>query len=449
MCQASWWHEYMYYGNQLAWISPARIYGLLLLEHHMPASHANLPKPPVSRVAPHTEQAWLNLQDNLSKALLPDGGNVEGVSYFTYTIRQAFLCAVLYARARGVELRSLIAPAILRTDRLAEMLYSTDDHQDMILSADAMFPVSEGLAFLAWLMPQSHWVTIYRKSLRRAGAAPMLLPLRLDREIPAEGPALSAVCDMPDTGMMCSVRRHRGELVKLLIMGNPNGGDHQHEDKGSFVLEFAGDSFSMDFGVLDYANPVTDLLKQAQRHTMLTPWDDAVRPKPANPIYQDIRPVGTGDAVQFKATLDVTAGWDGWFTKWQRTWDSPTPDHFVITDDWAVAQGKGVEFHWVTRLPMRREGDKVIIEGKRAYAEITIPAGVEAVIEELTLQDPRRTGVDTVYHGASNRRLNTIAPGSQSLFGWAHAATHPRLTLRQPGRSGRLQVHVHLKLKSA
>ncbi|MBK8857241.1 MAG: heparinase II/III family protein [Opitutaceae bacterium] len=448
MCMASWWWEYTYYGNQLAWISPARIYGLLLLEQTMPAHCAPYPKPEVSRVAPHTDQAWANLQDNLAKCLLPDGGYLEGVSYFTYTARQAFLGATLYARGRGLDPRSLIAPALLRTDRLAEMLYSTDDHQDMILVADAMFPVSEGIAFLAWLMPRSHWVTIYRKSMRRAGSAPMLLPLRLDRDIPAEGPALSPFCDMAETGMMCSVRRHRGEWVKLFIMGNRSGGDHQHEDKGSFVLEFAGDSFAMDFGVLDYANPVTDMLKQAQRHTMLTPWSDAERPRPANPIFADIRPIGSGDATRFHATVDATPGWEGWFSKWQRTWDSPTPDSFVITDEWAVAQGRGVEFHWTTRLPIRREGDRIIIEGSRARAELLIPAGVEVVLEELKLLDPRRRSVDTVYHGASNRRLDSVAAQQHgSLFGWNHAPTQPRLTLRQPGRSGTLRVEVKLVLK--
>jgi hypothetical protein len=41
------------------------------------------------------------------------------------------------------------------------------------------------------------------------------------------------------------------------------------------------------------------------------------------------------------------------------------PDQIVITDEWAVAQGKGAVFHWTTALPMRREGDKVIVEGRR------------------------------------------------------------------------------------
>ncbi len=448
LCQASWWWEYMYYGNQLAWITPARIYSLLLLEQTMPARLGHYPKPETSRIAAHTDRAWADLQDNLAQCLLPDGGYLEGVSYFTYTARQAFLCATLYARGRGLDPRTLIAPALLRTDRLAEMLYSTDDRQDMLLVADSMFPVSEGLAFLAWLMPQSHWVTVYRKSLRRAGAASMLLPMRLDREIPAAGPALSPFLEMTDLGYMASVRRLGPELVKLFILGNKGGGDHQHEDKGSFILEFAGDSFALDFGVLDYANPVTTMLKHAERHTMLIPWSDDARPAPANPIFADIKPEGSGDATRFHATLDATPGWEGWFTRWQRTWDSPAPDTFVITDEWAVAQGRGVNFLWTTHLPMRREGDRIIIEGRRARAELQIPPGVEAVLDELPLQDPRRTRVDNVYHGASNRLLDSVAAQAHgSLFGWSHAATQPRLILKQAGRSGTLRVAVRFSLK--
>ena len=187
----------------------------------------------------------------------------------------------------------------------------------------------------------------------------------------------------------------------------------------------------------------------AQRHCMLTPWSDTERPHPANPIHADIKPRGEGDATRFHATMDLAAGWEGQFECWQRTWDSPHPGVLVITDDWAVAQGRGAVFHWTTRLPIRREGDRLVIEGRRARAEIRIPAGVETLIEELPLQDPRRTRAETVYHGASNRRQDSIQPNDQvgSLFGWQHAATQPRFTFRQSGRSGTLRVEVTLSLR--
>ncbi|MDB6126142.1 MAG: hypothetical protein JWM35_38 [Verrucomicrobia bacterium] len=435
MCHASWWWEYMYHTNQLAWISPARLYGLLVLEQTMPVRHEHYPKPEKSRVVPHTDIAWDNLQDNLGKCLLADGGYVEGATYFTWVARQAAFCALLYARGRGQDARTLAPQSLFRTDRLAEMLYSTDDGQDMLLTGDACFAFGEGLAFLAWLMPQSHWVTIYRKSLRRAGAPSMLLALRLDREIPAEGPALAPFLEMADLGYMASVRKLGPELVKLFILGNKAGGDHQHEDKGSFILECAGDSFAFDFGVGvgDYANPVTDLLKQCQRHNMLTPWSDDERPKPRNPIAVDVTPHGSGDAEKFHATIDATPGWEGWFKSWRRTWDSPRPDTLILTDEWAVERGNGVVFHWTTRLPIVLEGRRVTITGRRARAEILLPEGIEAAVDYLPLMDPRRRAID-------EQRRELIQ------YGWAHAETQPRLTLRQRGTSGVLRLDVRLFL---
>lgn len=434
MCHASWWWEYMYHTNQLVWITPARLYGLLVLEKTMPMRVEGFPVPP-SRVAPHTEIVWQNLQDNLANALLPDGGYVEGPTYFTWVARQVAFSALLYGRGRERDARNLVPAPLFKTAPLAEMLYSTDDGQDMILTGDAMFAFGEGLAFLAWLMPDSHWVTVYRKSLKRAGSAAMLLPMRLDREIPAEGPALKSFVTMPDLGYMASLRKLGSEWVKLFIIGNKAGGDHQHEDKGSFILECAGDSFAFDFGVLDYANPVCDLLKQCQRHNMLTPWSDNERPRPQNPIRADVKPAGHGDETSFHATMDTTAGWEGWFTQWRRTWDSPAPDQLTITDKWAIAQGNGAIFHWTTRLPMKLDGNRVIITGRRAIATLTLPANVEAEIEQLPLLDPRRRSIDL------QRR-------EMQQFGWDHAATQPRLTVRQRGRSGTLSIEVRLRLAS-
>ncbi len=433
MCHASWWWEYMYHTNQLCGITPGRLYGLLLLEATMPGKLGDFPRPP-SRVAPHTDIAWANLQDNLANALLPDGGYVEGPSYFAWVAQQTAVSALLYSRGRQQDLRQLVPAPLFRTDRLAEMLLSTDDGQDMILTGDANFVFGEALAFLAWLMPQSHWVTLYRKSLRRAGVAPMLAILQLDRDIPAQGPVYAPFLEMADLGYMATVRRLGPELVKLFILGNKAGGDHQHEDKGSFVLECAGDSFAFDFGCVDYANPVASLLKHAQRHNMLTPWHATERPAPQNPIRVDVKPRGAGDATSFHATLDATAGWEGWFEKWVRTWDSPQPDTFIITDEWAVAKGEGVVFHWTTRLPLRLENGRIVIEGRRARAELTFPADVEAQIEQLPLQDPRRTAVEERWEVRQ--------------FAWAHAATQPRLTLRQRGHSGTLRVTVKLSLKA-
>lgn len=429
-----WWWEYIHHCNQLAWFAPGRILGYLLLERTMPARVENNPRPATSRVAPYTELAVKDLIDNLNVCLQPDGGYVEGPTYFTWVARQAFVALHLYARARKKPLRELMPESMKATALMAEVLYSTADALDVIPICDAMFAFPESLAHLAAFMPDSHWVTIYHKQLRRAGAAPSLLAMAVSRQVPAAGPELRPFVDMPDTGMTSSVRRHGGELVKLFLMGNKAGAGHTHEDKGSFVLEFAGDSFAMDFGVVDYSNPLVEELKTAQRHNMLTPWSDGVRPQPARPVNANIRAIARGDATAFHATMDATAGWEGWFKKWQRTWDSPAPETLTITDEWAVEKGDGVVFHWTTPLPMRREGDTIVIEGRRGRAVLSLPPGTEATVEELPLLNPERRAVDEL------RR-------EMVRFGLNHAETQPRLTIRQRGQSGTLRVAVRLSLK--
>jgi hypothetical protein len=321
---------------------------------------------------------------------------------------------------------------------MAEMLASTADDAPMILVCDALYIPQEGAAFLAWLMPDSHWVTVFRKSVARTGQPMSLLAQNLARDIPAAGPAFSPLVDMPVIGQMASHRRLGGEWVKLFLMGNQAGASHTHEDKGSFVLEFAGDSFAKDFGSCDYSNPLADLMKHCQRHNMLAPLTaGGVRPRPRNPIMADITPRGGGDREAFHATMDLTAGWEGWFTQWTRTWDSASPGVLTITDEWAVEHAGGVVFYWTTPLPIALEAGnrRAVIEGRRGRAILEWDEGIEAVAEELPLEDP--VWKDVLRERKEQYLAATLLPPTQ-----------PRLSLTQRGARGRLEVRVRLELKS-
>ncbi|QYM79140.1 heparinase II/III-family protein [Horticoccus luteus] len=433
----TWWWEYLFWCNQAAWFMPGRMYAYLVLERTMPARWTPYPRPAESRVAPYTELALADLMENLRRVLLPDGGYTEGPMYFTWTARQAFISLYYYARARGKEVRSLVPPAMLATARMAEVLVSTDDAAQMIMICDAQYLNQESLAALAWLMPDSHWVTIFRKSLAHTGGQPLtLLTANLLAEIPAAGPAWRACVEMRDIGQMASHRRLGGEWVKLFLMGNQAGASHTHEDKGSFVLEFAGDSFALDFGMCDYSNPLGDLMKHAQRHNMLVPVAPGMRPRPANPILADITPTGSGDERALHARMELAAGWEGWFTRWQRAWDAETPAELTITDEWELAQGEGVAFHWTTPLPiaLSDDGRSATIEGRRGRARLTWSDEATAVVEQLPLEEPRWKDV--------MRQRKEMALVVRPL-----PATQPRLTLTQRGRRGRLVVNVRLEVK--
>ena len=134
--------------------------------------------------------------------------------------------------------------------------------------------------------------------------------------------------------------------------------------------------------------------------------------------------------------MDLAAGWEGWFTRWTRTWDAPTPDRLTITDDWAVEQGDGAVFHWTTPLPISldRENRRAAIEGRRGRAILTWSQDLEAVVEELPLEEP--VWKDVLRERKDAYLVTTLLPEQQ-----------PRLSLRQRGRSGKLVVHVQLELK--
>lgn len=434
---AAWNWEYMFWCNQIAWFIPGRMYAYLVLEREMPGQWLPYPKPEVSRVTPYTDLALADLQDNLAKILLPDGGYTEGPGYFTFTARQALIAFYYYARARGMEARALVPEALYATTQMAATLASTADDSVMIMICDAQWIPQEGAAFLAWLMPDSHWTTIFRKSLIRSGGQPMsILSQNLSREIPAQGPVFPPLVDMPAIGQMASHRRLGNEWVKLFLMGNQAGASHTHEDKGSFVLEFAGDTFAKDFGICDYANPLADQMKHAQRHNMLTPLvSGGARPKPQNPIMADITPQGQGDKQSFHATMDVTAGWEGWFARWFRTWDAPSPAELTITDDWAITQGDGVVFHWTTPLPIMLDAEnrRAVIQGRRGRALISWDPGIEAVVEQLALQDA--VWIEVLKERKEAYFSTTPIPERQ-----------PRLSLIQRGTAGKLVVRVRLEL---
>jgi len=420
----TWKHEYIHHCNQLVWFTPGRILGYLLLEQTMP------------RVKPYVEIALKDLLDSLDESILPDGGYVEGPNYFTWTAKQVGISLFYHARANGLDFRLFTPQILLKTADFADVLVSTDNHFAMILICDSGNVPQEAVAILAYLMPDSQWVNIYRKLTKETGGMPnTLLSNTLDHEIPLNGPAPKTFNFLPDMGVMSSVRYLGDEMVKLFIMGNRAGAGHCHEDKGSFVLEFAGDTFALDLGTCDYSNPMAENLIQAQRHNMLIPYGTQERPKPSNPLDMDVKPQGHGDKIMFKAWIDATPGWEPFYHKWTRQWLSQSPEHLTIIDEYQLVQGEGVEFLWTTKLPMFLVEDKLLIHGKRGTVQIEIPTDCEARIDELPL-------INEMYQEINDRRRDA-ASGSIKLGIKQQVAV-----IRKKGMHGRLEINIAMSINN-
>jgi len=379
----TWKHEYIFHCNQLAWFSPGRMLGLLLLERRWP------------RVKPYTELAYAELVESLGYAILPDGGYVEGPTYFTCVGRSGGFPLYLYARARGLSFAAVLPEPMRRTADFAAAIASTDDANDVIAICDAGNRLdAETLAVMASLLPDSPWVSIYHKAVARLGGMPnTLFAAQLAPNIPAEAPAAPAFVFLPEMGIMATTRTLDAETVKLFIMGNKANAGHTHEDKGSFVLEFAGETFALDPGTCDYSNPLAGLLQQCERHNMLLPTGIPERPHPDHPLPYDVKPHGAGDATTFSAAIDATPGWARYYRRWERRWDSPTPATLTIHDRWELAAGDAVESCWQTQLPVSVDGHTVTISGQRGQAVLTAPADCRIRLDTLPLLEGQQTRI--------------------------------------------------------
>ena len=373
----AWKHEYIFNCNQMAWFTPGRMLGSCLLERHWP------------RVRHHTEQARRDLVESLQKTILPDGGYDEGPTYFTCVGHRGGLPLYVYARARKRPFRSVLPPAMRRTASFAELVASTDEAQDVIPICDGRMTLDQNtLSVMASALPHSAWVRIYRRALKRTRDLPDTpLALQLDAHIPRRPPPPVPLVRMRVMGPVASTRRLGDTWVKLFIMGNHANAGHTHEDKGSFVLEFAGQTFAMDPGTCDYSSPLAGELKHCERHNMLVPYGTEQRPHPSCPLPHDIVPRAHGDARRFSAIVELANGWEPFYQRWTRHWDSPTPDTLIIRDTYRIRQGTGVEFFWNTRLPISVENGRVTIQGTRGRVRITPPPQAEIRVDELPLLD--------------------------------------------------------------
>jgi hypothetical protein len=376
----TWRYEYIFHCNQLAWFTPGRMLGCVVLERTWP------------RVQPYTEMAFRDLLESLDYAILLDGGYVEGPTYFTCVGKSGGLGLYYYARGRRRDFIHLIPDCMKRTAGFGAAVASTDEEKDVIPICDSgdRLDHDETLPVMAAALPQSQWVRMYRKAVNRQGGVPnTVLGWKLDAEIPRTAPDPPPFVFLSAMGVMASTRRLEDQWVKILVMGNKSGAGHTHEDKGSFVLEFAGETFAIDPGSCNYGSPLAGILKNCERHNMLVPFGMVDRPGPLNPLPFDVKPVGQGDAIRFHASIDAAAGWAGFYRRWVRTWDSPRPDVLEIRDEYDLEQGSGVEFYWQTRQDVEVLDRKVVLIGKRGRIELDIPEACAARVDELPLLDGR------------------------------------------------------------
>ena len=379
----TWRHEYIHETNQLAYFNKGRVYAALVLEREYP------------RVKPYTDLALQDTLDNIEIAILPDGGYAEGATYFAALARRNYYILQHYALARDLDLATLVPPALRNTANFAEAIASTTE-KDVIAIGDSgdyiNYPTLEAMVEL---MPDSAWLTMLNKRRRIDGLEP----------IPGNPPQARPFIALPDLGMVSSTREHAGHLLKIIVPGNPPHADHAHEDKGSFVIEYGGQTYAMDPGSTEYSDPIHHLYKHAQRHNMLTPVGLDERPAPPVKLRHHVQAQGEGDERTFHATIEATPGWTRYYKSWVRQWDSDSPEQLRITDTYELKRGTGVSFHWQTPLPCTLQGQSARIVGDHATFVLTAQEDCTLALESLPMADSKSQNHITITRESQRGKL--------------------------------------------
>lgn len=377
-----WKHSYIFNCNQLAVFSHGRIASYLVLEKQY------------GHVTPYTDLAYKELCESLNKIIQPDGGFLEGSGYMQYTISAVANSLNAYSSARGLPIKSIMPEKLEKLANYGDAFISTDKRGGLVPyssgQGECRGVTLDAQAFLAYICPESQWVTLFRNTLGKMKSkmpGSSLAVWIMENKIPQQAPAFKPFINMPDMCVLSSTRVFENEKVKILLFGTPKSfAGHQHEDRGSFVLEFAGDTFAMDPGGQNYSEAGAEEMKHSQKHNMLLPTGTEERPHAVIPSPADIRPSGQGDEKSFSAEINPGFAWEKYYKKWTRSINSETPDKFIITDEYELTGGTGVDFLWMTQLPVTVNGNTIKLEGEKSYAFIKTPSDTTIKIEELPLR---------------------------------------------------------------
>ena len=330
----------------------------------------------------------------------------------------------MYANARGKDIKKVIPSNMKNLGAFGDAFISTDRRGGVI-------PISSGQGngrgtsptvnqFLARIAPDSQWVNLYNSLYRAKGDAMFYnLSLRIyHNDVPRKMNPLKELVQLPIMGVAASHRYYRGKIAKILVNGTKAKVQcHRHNDRGSFVLEFAGDTFAADPGGQSYADADGGLVKRSDYHNMLIP-SKPLDNEPLAVATENVYPVGKGDKTSFHISMEAAPSSYYYFTKWNRQIDSATPDVLQITDSYTLkAPYDAAKFIWITELPHKiLPGNKVRLDGRDSYCIITVPAGMKIRSEVLTVRRKEK---------------------------------YTRLSFEKKGKSSSMQIRVRLYLKES
>ncbi len=443
--------EYIRHMNQGIVFSIGRILGLLAL----------IPSYP--RYASQLEEAERDLHEMIDAYILDDGVILEGPGYWAHSFFDIVPLYYVLARHHGRALKDYASEKVRRTGDFALSLLSTFGNGSGYLGINdahnqGHYPINTVVAF-SLMTDRPEWQRLLAAQVGGGEADVFSLVMaacsRLDLAVspvpsPEPQPLNPEPSHSPSTDHQSLITDHRFAVfplggqaasvrpdpefgaVHLHLCSGPTYPCHYHEDKGSIILEAAGQPLVVDRGVLGYHEAENAFLGRAAAHSLLYPEPPADGVPLRQPDARLARPGGKkwgvfdleraygarlgacieDDGLVLLASDNAGAWPDGLFKTNIRRLCSPAPTLFLIEDIIEAGQPLAMSFrlHTPQKVEIRSGEAWILAPGVnlRIAAVNWTPSLVDAA--ECSIDDQHRL-VNLVRLGsarAQSHRLLTV-----------------------------------------
>lgn len=369
--------EYIFHCNQAAHFTKGRIAGLLAMRSLWPRAQAWI------EMAKKDMYESINLVFNANK----DHGGREGPGYTSATAYNMLICLMLIARDEGKELKAVMPPELIGCSDFLLAFLSTAGRGDTVIPygdtpQDGSYAL-DMVSLMALAGGDSRWHDFRNCMLSAPDEKVKFHATNLicfytliftDSGDEAGMVKLPSFCLLSSTGMVESYREATDGPVRLQLIGGSVGGDHVHQDKGSFILEAFGDVLAIDRGKMSGNHPSENVLTKAHMHNVLTPAMMGEQEEEQELVLteQPVLPCGTGDGQTLDIRIDTTPAWiNKPFRKHVRRIYSPEPALFFIDDQVEFDRPRAATFHLHSSFRIEPTDGRFVVRGEHADLVVT------------------------------------------------------------------------------
>lgn len=430
--------EYIRNVNQGIIFSSGRIIGLLSL----------LPVYP--RYRSLAEEAERDLLEMIDAYILDDGGTPEGMSYWNFTFSQAMPLIYMLARNKNMEIEEYASVKLKKTgDFYLGMLSITGNGCTYLPVNDAHSKSTSrpGLAAIYYRISKNPlWKKVLRLILESETYNPNIFDFILMENMTVETktaneyePTVHKFNVFPDAGQVSTVRLHpRVGSVHFHLCSGPTCVCHYHEDKGSFIIETAGEILALDRGVADYNNPESFPMRYARYHNLLYPENES-----GGGFHQPVDCLGgrLGTAMEKRGAVllacDNAKAWEtGLFATNIRRVFSPNAGLFIFDDEIRIREPLRMSFRLNTHFLAKEKNGELWVKGIKSSLRIyplnwkyvgssmafegiddqLEPVRILKMITEQSAEHRLLTAVEVVPNDSADSDLWNVKHGANALM---------------------------------